>query len=269
MFNLFKRKEDNTPKDVKALRDALLRFIKVELQKSEGGEGRNIKGIHLFFLTNPAEKHIFESVVYATEPMRFKDEVQRIADDFALGLPEDWEMAVSYEDALPMDAIKVPDIDASIFIRTKENTVQKTGSAYIRVLSGEAEQEEYHITSEVTKYNIGREKEVQVKDGFFRHNHIAFPGNSANESNKYISRQHAHIEWSPEHGCFILFGDEGGVPPQNKIKIKQSDNDSLIKLNAIQIGHKLQEGDQIILGDSAVIRFSYNSEALNELNTSG
>jgi hypothetical protein len=261
MFNLFKKNDDNAPKDVKAVRDTLLRFIKDELQKAEGGEGSNIKGIHVFLLNNPAEKHIYDSVVYTAEPARFKDEIQRIADDFALGLPDDWDLEIIYEDALPMDTLKVPDVNASIFIRTKDQAIQKTGSAYIRVLSGEAEQQEYHITSEVSKYNIGREKKAQVSDGFFRHNHIAFPGNSANESNKYISRQHAHIEWSNEQGCFILFADEGGVPPQNKVKIKPANRDNLIKLNAVQIGHQLQEGDQIILGESAVIEFSYKAEA--------
>lgn len=258
MFNLFKRKDDNTPKDVKEVRDMLLRFIKDELQRAEGGEGSNIKGIHLFFLANQTEKHIYESVVYTGEPERFKDEIQRIADDFAVGLPLDWELEIKHEDSLPEGGMKVPDINASIFIRTKAHAVQKTGSAYIHVLNGEAEQQEYHITSEVNKYNIGREKEVQVKDGFFRHNHIAFPGDSSNESNKFISRQHAHIQWNVEQGCFMLFGDEGGVPPQNKIKIKPLNSEGLIKLNAVQIGHRLEDGDQIILGDSAVIRFSYH-----------
>jgi hypothetical protein len=48
MFEIFKRKEEKAPNDVKGLRDALLRMVKEQLQKSEGGEGRHIKGIHLF-----------------------------------------------------------------------------------------------------------------------------------------------------------------------------------------------------------------------------
>ena len=42
MFEIFKRKEDKAPNDVKGLRDALLRMVKEQLQKSEGGEGRHI-----------------------------------------------------------------------------------------------------------------------------------------------------------------------------------------------------------------------------------
>jgi hypothetical protein len=261
MLDIFKKKENNKPADVKVLRDTLLRFIKRELQKTEGGEGRNIKGLHLFILEAVNDKHVYEAAIYAEEPSKFKDEVQKIADDYAVDLPVNWVMDIAFTAELPAEAVKIDDLDVALFIRTKDNTIQKTASAYIRVLSGEAEKKEYQISSTDGKINIGREKKAQVEDGFFRTNHIAFPGDSKNGSNKFISRQHAHIEWDNETSSFMFYADEGGVPPQNKVKIRSAVNETLNKLNSTEIGHKLTEGDQIVLGDSAVIEFSYKTEA--------
>jgi pSer/pThr/pTyr-binding forkhead associated (FHA) protein len=89
-------------------------------------------------------------------------------------------------------------------------------------------------------------------------NTIAFPANSNNESNKFISRQHAHIEWDNDSAAFLLFPDEGGIPPKNKVKVRSAAGE-LIKLQAIEIGYELKDGDQIVLGDSAVLEFSYTA----------
>ncbi|MDP9078942.1 MAG: FHA domain-containing protein [Bacteroidota bacterium] len=261
MFDLFKRNENKGPLDVKALRDSLLRLVKDQLQKSEGGEGRRIKGIHLFINAGAADKHLYEAAVYLDEPERFKDEIQRIADDFALNLPDNWALEVNFDDEFPPDSFRSDTLDAAIFIRTKDHVIQRAANAFIHILNGEAEKEEYEITSSDGKLNIGRESKAQVNDGFFRLNQIAFPGDSKNESNKFISRQHAHIEWNNEDAGFMIFADEGGIPPGNKVKIKSIGNENLIKLHSTHIGHKLNEGDQVILGESAVFEFSYHSTA--------
>ena len=98
---------------------------------------------------------------------------------------------------------------------------------------------------------------MQTADSFYRVNTVAFPANSSNESNRFVSRQHAHIEWDAETGAFLLFADEGGVPPRNKVKVRSADG-NIVKLQTIHFGHQLQEGDQIILGDSALLEFSYS-----------
>ena len=256
MFNLFK-KNDDSPKDVKTLRDALLQFVKEQLQKAEGGEGSNIKTINIFIFCGPAEKHIYEAAVYAGEKDKFKNEVQKIADDYALDLPVDWELEISYDKDYPPEAIKAINLDAAIAVRAKEIIVQKPKSAYIRVLNGEAEKLEYPLAPADGKITIGRGKSVQVDGGYFRLNAIAFDAESKDQSNKFISRQHAHIEWNREAGCFMVFADDGGVPPHNKVKVRSALNENIIKLNTIHIGHKLTEGDQVILGESAVLEFSY------------
>lgn len=260
MFEIFNT-DAESPQDVKSLRDALLRSIKEELQIVEGGEGKHIRGIQLFIICAENEKHIYESAVYLEEPLLFKQEIQRIADDFALDLPQSWTLEITFVDTYPPEAKKLAEVHAALFIKTRQQVIKKSGTAYIRVLSGKAEKEEYEINSSSGKITIGRERRTQTDDGFFRINTIAFPGDSGNESNKYISRQHAHIEWNNDAGCFMLFADEGGIPPKNKIKIKSIDDDNPIKLNSTHIGHHLKEGDQIILGETAVIEFSTSAQS--------
>ncbi|HYC27702.1 MAG TPA: FHA domain-containing protein [Chitinophagaceae bacterium] len=244
------------PADVKTLRHALVQFIKEQLRKAEGGEGGNIRSLHLFLDPSKEEKHVYEAAVYHTEEDRFKSEVQKIADDFAIELPQDWTMNIMF-DELPAEAIKVSGLDAGLLISTTKKPISKKfPGALVTVLNGEAEQEEYNISPGKTKVYIGRDAKVRTADGFYRVNTIAFKADSAHESNKFVSRQHAHIEWNSDAGTFYLFADEGGIPPGNKIKIRQSDG-SLVKLQSTQVGHRLQEGDQIILGDSALLQFNF------------
>ncbi len=255
MFEIF-NSDPESPQDVKGFREALIRFTKDELQKTEGGEGRNIKGLH-FFVASGEDRHIYESAMYYEDQERLKEEIQKIADDFAIDLPESWTLEISFANSLPPEGRKVPELDVSLFIKTRQHLIQQSSKARIRILNGEAEQQEYIIASGSEKINIGRETNVQVSDGFFRINTIAFPGDRPNEANKYVSRQHAHISWVTETGSFMIFADEGGVPPHNKIKIKSMNNETPIRLNSTQIGHVLREGDQIILGESVVIEFTF------------
>lgn len=263
MFNLFKSDKADKPADVKGIRYELLQFIKHELQKAEGGEGSNIKGLNLYITCTAAECAIYESAIHIDEPGIFKDEVQRIADDYAVNLPESWQMEVVLNEEFPPEAVKSDKLDAAFFIKTSKNFIKQSATAYIRALSGETDEKEYKLSSEQEKVHIGRDKKAQGDDGFFRTNHIAFPSDSQSESNKYVSRQHAHIVWNNDAGRFMLFADEGGIPPRNKIKIRSERSEDIIKLTSTHIGHQLQEGDQIILGESAVLEFSYQP-ATNE-----
>jgi hypothetical protein len=245
------------PADVKTVRHALVQFIKEQLRKAEGGEGGNIRSLHIFLAPSKEEKHVYEAAVYYNEEDRFKNEVQKIADDFAIELPADWAMNIAFTDVLPAEASKVNELAAGLIISTTKKPISKKfPGARITVLNGEAEQEEYIITPGKNKIYIGRDKKVRTPDGFYRENTIAFKADSTHESNKFVSRQHAHIEWNADAGTFYLFADEGGIPPGNKIKIRQPDG-SLVKLQSTQVGHRLQEGEQIVLGDSALLQFNF------------
>lgn len=265
MFDLFKNNIQGKAKDVKTVREYLLQAIKEQLKRAEGGEGSNIKGLHIYIAAEAEEKPMYEAAVYYGEENRFRnEEVQKIADDYAIDLPEQWAFEITFLDRLPNEAVKIPGVDAALFIATRKNAITKTATAYIKVRIGEAEKEVYTIKSDSGKICIGREKRVQTADGFYRENNIAFPEKSENASNRFISRQHAHIEFDNDSGSFLLFADEGGVPPRNKIKVRSEKDASPIKLYTTKTGHPLQEGDQILLGESALLEFTY-SESEKEL----
>lgn len=259
MFDLFKQKEEaSSSPDVKSLRQNLLLFIKDQLKKWEGGEGANVKGMQLFLSPSADDRHLYEAAVFLDAYDKFKDEeIQRIADDYAIDLPPGWTLDLLFVDALPPEAIKSKELPVALHVSTKKQPVLTAlTTGYLRVINGEAEKEVYVLTDKGGKVCIGREKRVQTDEGFLRENTIAFPSTSQNTSNKFISRQHAHIEWNKEIGAFFLYADEGGIPPKNKIKI-QTENGDIIRLGSTQVGHHLQEGDQIVLGESALLKFSY------------
>jgi len=257
MFDFFKQKEDSSP-DVKALRQNLLLFIKDQLKRWEGGEGANLKGLQLFLSPSAEERHVYEAALFVDDPDKFKkEEVQRIADDYAIDLPADWTLEVLFVEALPPEAVKAKDLPVALHVSTKKQPMLTAlTTAYLRVMTGEAEKEMYVLSDKGGKVCIGREKRVQTPEGFLRENNVAFPSESNNKSNKFISRQHAHIEWNRDAGGFFLYADEGGIPPRNKIKV-QTANGDIIRLQSIRVGHHLQEGDQIVLGESALLQFSY------------
>lgn len=256
-MNLLKQK---SAKDIKTLRSDILDFIKEQLKKAESGEGENIKGLVLYIFCDAQYKYLYDGALYVEDQEKFKDEVQKIADDFAIALPATWQLQMIFDEPVPPEAIKSPEMDVALFVSTKQKpSIHKDAVAYIKVLNGEAEQTIYTLQSSNKKINIGREKTVQAADGYLRQNQIAFPDNSSNKSNRSVSRQHAHIEWSEESGAFCLYADEGGIPPSNKIKVKPEHGQE-VRLITTEIGYHLKEGDQIILGESALLEFSYENK---------
>lgn len=266
MLDFLRKKNDQQPMDVKIIRTRLLQFIKEQLQRREGGEGSNIKGMELYIAPAAEEKDVYESTVYFHENDRFKnEEVQKIADDYAIALPPQWSLSILFVDELPAEAVKSKELPLALHISTKKQpTLSTPTTAYLKVLAGEAEHEDYTITATSGRIYIGRDREVRTIDGFFRMNTIAFLVKSSTDSNKYISRQHAHIEWNEESGSFFLYADEGGIPPRNKVKV-QTANGSLIKLQTTQVGHTLKEGDQIMLGESTLLLFTYGNKERGSL----
>jgi hypothetical protein len=256
MFDLFKKAE--APQDIKAIRQNIVLFVKDQLKKAEGGEGGNIRGLKLYLAPTTEDRHMYEAAIYYGEPSRFKnEEVQKIADDYAIDLPEQWTFETIFSEELPEDGVKAKNMPVALFIATKSHAVvSKPVTAVIRVLSGQSEQEEYTITPQSGKICIGRDKRSQTGEGFIRENIIAFPSGGENESNKFISRQHAHIEWNSEENCYYLYADEGGIPPKNKVKVQTAKGEQ-IRLQTKEIGHHLEPGDQIVLGQSALLEFNY------------
>ena len=257
MFDFFRKKEGITTPDVKSLRHALVHFIKEQLQKVEGGEGRRIQSIQLYLNPGAEEKHLYEAAVYKEEAGRFgREQVQKIADDYGIALPQGWNFELHFSEPIA-GAVTAAALPAAVVFKTQPFRSAEQSPAIITIREGIAEQPSYTIKPGTAIVNIGREKMTQTAEGFSRTNAIAFVGSA--EGNQYISRQHAHIEWDEDKSCFILFADEGGVPPRNKVKIKTASGE-VIKLLSTTNGHVLQEGDEIMLGASALLSFSIQSK---------
>ncbi|MET3114367.1 hypothetical protein AAKU52_002101 [Pedobacter sp. CG_S7] len=261
MFNLFKRNMDSQPLDVKVLREHMLQFVKEELQKSEGGEGANIHTLKLYMAPEVTEKHLYDAASYISEPERLKREVQRIADNFAVNLPKQWQMEVYLVEMLPKRGIKYDILPLELSIETTPVAIPvvhvvKT-TALLKVINGQAEENTYALTSKSGRINLGREKNTVTSGGSIRNNHIAFPEDAEFVGNRFVSRHHAHLEWDEKKGGFVLYADEGGVPPGNKTKVQSVGEEGQVKLNSAQVGHFLKDEDQIILGESVVLQFNY------------
>lgn len=162
MFNLFKER----PRDVKGIRNILLQFIKERLQRVQGGEGANIMGIYLFINCSDHDRHLYEAAVFTNIPGKFKnDEVQKIADDYDIVLSSSWKFEVSFTVQYPAQADIVPGIDAALFISTRKSGLGNNKKrAFIKVLSGQAENETYLLDASDGRINIGREAKVLAEE---------------------------------------------------------------------------------------------------------
>nr|WP_199077250.1 FHA domain-containing protein [Pedobacter sp. ASV19] len=275
MFNLFRKNKDQQPVDVKILREEILHFVKEELQKLEGGEGRNVESIQLYAVAPAEERHLYEAALYIPEPALLKQEVQRISDNFAVDLPLQWTLETGLKESFPVGAALCQVLPLSFSLKMKTVVAEikavtaifetRGRTALLQILNGQAEKQDYVLRADDGRINLGREKSVPMSNGSVRINNIAFPGDADHTGNRFVSRQHAHLEWDEGKNGFMLFADEGGIPPGNKTKIKTLNSEDQLRLNSAEVGYLLEEGDQIILGESVVLGFSYTKKKEDEL----
>jgi hypothetical protein len=249
--------------DAKSIRDDLIYAIRTRLAGFQGSEGKGLRGLHLYLVPPAAQRAEYEAAVHLGEPGRFQKEVERIAADYDLSLPARWEITIEFREALPEEAAPIDGHPAGLWISTQGAAAPAVRTALVRVLHGEAEQAEYKLDAGTDRITIGREKTVPLPNGFMRENVIAFRGDSSEEANRSVSRQHAHIRYDAGLGQFLLFADAGGLPPQNKTKVKRRGEEGAIKLQSAEIPHLLRDGDQIILGNAALLQFSTGQSHAN------
>ena len=250
----------SAPGDVKTIRQEVLLHIKDRLRKAEGGEGSSISALRIFVAAG-ADNPLYEAALYTAEPKKMRAEVQRLADDFAIDLPKNWNLETLFVEELPLNAAKAERMPLALGIVAGglSDSPKKNTAAILRVLSGAAEQTSYRLVPGGGRVYIGRDKTAQGSDGFFRENTIAFPSSSEADGNRYVSRSHAHVEWDAGGACFCLKADEGGIPPRNKTKVQRADGE-VVRLQTTEIGHRLEPGDQIVLGESVTLAFDYLTE---------
>jgi hypothetical protein len=242
--------------DVKEIRTHLLQFLKTELQKYEGGEAQFFETIQLFLAPNADNFSLYQTAAYCDDERALKKEIQRLADNYNIELPEQWQLTVTYVDELPANASVADSLPAAVQILSRKK-VTKTAvisrSALLKVLRGTGEKAEYNVSADMHCINIGRGSTAIMSSGFIRNNDIILT-EEAEGPNRYVSGRHAHIEWSEKHNAFLLFADEGGLPPVNKTKVKSA-NGTVIKLHTSAVPHLLHDRDEILLGDQVLLQF--------------
>ncbi|RYZ21777.1 MAG: FHA domain-containing protein [Chitinophagaceae bacterium] len=261
LFDRFKTREAT---DAKSIREGLLYAIRGRLSAFQGSEGKGLRSLNLFLTPVPAVRAEYEAAVFYHEPGRLQQEVARIADDYNLSLPASWELKTQFCDSLPAEAEPVSGLAAGIWIATGSRSAPAVGAARLRVLAGVAEREAYPLPADESRINIGRGAQVQLPDGFARINTVAFADDTGLEANSFVSRQHAHIRYDAGLGQFLLFADAGGLPPHNKTKVKGAGDAAAVKLQSAEVPHLLRDGDQIILGHSALLEFITSKPGAHE-----
>jgi hypothetical protein len=121
--------------------------------------------------------------------------------------------------------------------------------AKLIILQGTADQKEF--TLEKARINIGRTAEVFRPAGPSRRNDLAF--SSENEVNNTVSREHAHIIYSPQTGEYRLFNDRW-YKDQTQCGIWIVRDGLSQPVHRGTRGFLLKAGDEIHLGN-VVMRF--------------
>lgn len=163
------------------------------------------------------------------------------------------------EDGYPSDRNEIKNTKRCFYAVLPSSVKLISSDAEIKVLldRGVLLQNKYVLSSTDQNriWNIGRGEISQVSKGYIRQNHIVFDDNSTNEHNKFVSRNHAHIEYSEAQG-YLLYVDDGGRRiVQNRTRVIRG-KDILDLESNMKIPVQLKDGDQIELGKHAILSFN-------------
>lgn len=105
------------------------------------------------------------------------------------------------------------------------------------------------------KYNIGIGKEPMIDSRIRRVNHIAIDDNEYAEQferNKYVSRTHAHISFSEQHG-FVLYVENGRTTNGHSTAVLRGGK--TYEVDNVIVPQQLQDGDYIMLSNRVQLLF--------------
>ncbi|GAB3916536.1 FHA domain-containing protein [Larkinella terrae] len=246
-------------------REQLLRFVINKLRAYQNEPETAPIGLKLLVsCPTPEEEELYRVVLWANQPGKFQQELNRQLADNYIVLPKNWrfEYALS-ADELPSGTYREGNLALIIRDKTKPDAVPLL--ARIVALVGQTEHAEYTLNStEKTAFYIGRGHTTQTTSGRVRTNDIVIlndddAGFDPNKGagNGAVSRAHATIRYDAANNQYSLLVDPGGLPASgNKTKIMHPDN-SVERADIAGMGYPLRDGDQIELGGEVVLLFSY------------
>ena len=227
--------------------------------------------LNSLYLTNPEickMKHLI--VWFDTDTITFNSYA-----DFSQELENYWAVESGYvfekvelKHGKPESEKVARKIDAgigsiAIYLQEQEeghkNSVVKRANISIFGGKGSLMQEQYELSSETLEkeskkyYNIGRGEFPDIEGGRYRQNHIAIDDKNNLETNRYVSRAHAHIGFSETIGFYLQVEYGGSRLSGNRTRIFRGEEK--IEVENLEVKEPLQNGDLIELGKAVVLQF--------------
>lgn len=103
-------------------------------------------------------------------------------------------------------------------------------------------------------YNIGRGESPVMEGGAYRHNQIAIDDQNNLDTNRYVSRAHAHIGYSDTIGFYLQVERGGSRLSGSRTRIIR--DEQIIEVENTNVKEPLRNGDLIELGKAVVLKFS-------------
>lgn len=251
------------PPPAAQLRDRLLRFIVGKLRAYQNEPDTAPTGMRLALVpANAEEEELYRVALWATQPEKFKKELNRQLADNYISLPSDWRFEYSFFlESLPACTYQEGNLGLIVLDKSKPDGAPVL--ARIKALVGQTEAASYELDpARKTTFCIGRGHMTQTSSGRVRTNDIVIlndddagfdPAKGAD--NAAVSRAHASIRYDLNQRRYALLVDPGGLPSSgNKTKVIHPD-DTIERADIPGMSYPLQDGDQIELGGAVTLLF--------------
>ncbi len=244
-------------------REQIIHFVLSKLRAYQNEPDTAPIGLRLGILcASPEEEELYRVALWANQPGKFQEELNRQLADNYIDLPRNWPFEYSFfKDELPTATFREANLSLTVLDKSKPEIVPIR--ARVTTLLGQTEHGEYQLDStQATTFYIGRGHTTQAASGRVRTNHIVIlneedPGFDPvkGADNGRVSRAHATIRCDVAQKRYMLVVDPGGLPSSgNKTKIIHPD-DSIERADIPGVGYPLADGDQIELGGGVVLLF--------------
>lgn len=245
-------------------REQLLRFIVGKLRAYQNEPDNAPIGIRLCIVcADPEAEELHRVALWATQPGKFQQELNRLLADNYITLPPNWQFDYAFfADVLPLDCTYREDtIGLVVLDRSRPDGPPLL--ARVVALVGQTEQPVYTLDpAQKTTFCIGRGHMTQTTSGRVRTNDIVFLNDDdagfdamTGKGNGAVSRAHASIRYDVAQKRYALLVDPGGLPGSgNKTKLMHPD-DTIERADIGGMNYPLQDGDQIELGGEVTLLF--------------
>jgi pSer/pThr/pTyr-binding forkhead associated (FHA) protein len=201
---------------------------------------------------NQSEATLYRVAIEELEE-RFDKEVHRKLEGAGYKLRDD--LSIQHDIGDPPDGEEGKESDIEIEVKTPGQDLEEERRGMqisISVREGEAVEQEYDFEG-LHKIRIGRGKEHQVqRDLVPRVNDICFLdpksnpslGEEENRANRRVSRQHATLVYSEDHGGYLLQRDGSGYEGK-LVHVRNGEATNVVSKDQ---GVTLRDGDHVLLG---------------------